>query len=136
MFTFNPVPACVAQLKEIHMALHHAASGEIIDLGPLAGRLPDTATTALFKTDDLEVMRIVLTAGKTMQDHNVPGDVTIQCLEGAIELTTQNKTQVLRSWQMIHLAAGETHSLSALENASILCTIVLKHGNGFRMQKD
>jgi quercetin dioxygenase-like cupin family protein len=117
------------------MALHHAAPGEIIDIRPLGDKLPHAVTAALFKTDQLEVMRMVLQAGKTVPEHSVPGEVTIQCLEGAVEIHTQDAIQLICPGQLIYLAAGEPHGLHAIENASVLRTIVLVHGDGFRMQK-
>ena len=53
------------------MAIAHAISGEVLDL--LAPGQPDTAdkTIAIFKAPDLEVMRLVLPAGKRMPDHSV-----------------------------------------------------------------
>lgn len=41
------------------MALPHARPGEPIDIRPLGVGLPAANTVALFKSDDLEVMRVV-----------------------------------------------------------------------------
>ena len=117
------------------MALHHAASGEVIDIHPLKDQLAGAASTALCKTGQLEIMRMVLHAGKSVSEHSVPGEVTIQCLEGTVELRLQDQTRILRQSQMVCLAGGMPHALHALDDASVLCTIVLVHGDGFRMQK-
>jgi quercetin dioxygenase-like cupin family protein len=117
------------------MALHHAAPGAVIDIHPLGDKLNTAATVALFKTEQLEVMRMVLHAGKSVPEHNVPGEVVIQCLEGAIEVHTPDAIRQLGPWQLVYLAGGEPHALHALEDSSILHTILLKHGDGFRMQK-
>jgi quercetin dioxygenase-like cupin family protein len=74
-------------------------------------------------------MRLVLPAGKTMPQHWVEGEVTIQCLEGSIELDAQQNgrelKQVLHAGELVYLAGGVPHSLRALENASVLMTILL-----------
>ena len=73
------------------MAIPHAQSGQVIDVGPLGPSLADKRTVALFKTDDLEVMRLVLTAGKSLPPHKVAGEITIHCMEGRIDVTLKAK---------------------------------------------
>ena len=43
------------------MATHHANPGEIVDLQTWAADLPKEHTKAIAKTDDMELIRIVLT---------------------------------------------------------------------------
>ena len=107
------------------MAIAHAASGQLIDVQPLAGQFPEARTVALFKSDELEVMRLVMPAGKTMPSHWVKGEVTIHCLEGEIDLTAHGRTQRMKADQMVWLEGGIDHALTAVSNASLLLTIVL-----------
>lgn len=109
------------------MSLPHAAAGDVIDVRPLGSRLKDAVSTALFKTDELEVMRLVLLAGKTVPEHQVADDLTIQCVEGEIEVRTRQKTQLLRAGEMLYLTGCEPYSLRAATDTSILMTICLKH---------
>ena len=51
------------------MAIAHAAPGQIVDVQPLGNQLCETRNVALFKTDELEVIRLVMPAGKTMPSH-------------------------------------------------------------------
>jgi hypothetical protein len=46
------------------MAIHHAASGELIDVRPINDALKTAPTTASYKSSRLEVSRTVLCAGK------------------------------------------------------------------------
>lgn len=48
----------------------------------LGASLRGAKTTALFKSVQFEVIRIVLRAGKSIPRHKVPGEVIIQCMEG------------------------------------------------------
>ena len=48
------------------MAIAHASPGQVVDVGPLGARLSREKTVALFKAHDLEVMRVVLLAGKSL----------------------------------------------------------------------
>ena len=45
------------------MAIHHALSGELINVRPLGAAVATTRTAALYKTQHLEVFRMVLLAG-------------------------------------------------------------------------
>lgn len=108
------------------MAQHHVTSGELVDVRPLGGRLADTPSIALVRTDDFEVMRMVLPAGKSVPQHHVPGELTIQCLEGTLELQAHDRTQALRAGDLVYLEGNVPHALYALENASILVTMLRK----------
>lgn len=107
------------------MALHHAVSGEIIDVRPLGSDLSSTTTRALYKSAHLELFRMVLAAGKTVPSHKVAGEITVQCLEGSIEFKLEGSTQVMRQGDLMCLAGAQPHSLTALEPSSVLVTILL-----------
>jgi quercetin dioxygenase-like cupin family protein len=111
------------------MALPHAQSGQIIDITPLGSRLRSTVSTALFKAEDLEVMRLVLLAGKEIPPHKVAGELTIQCIEGAVEVSSE-QVQTLEAGRMMYLRGDEVHSLRAIEDASLLLTIFLERRDG------
>ena len=107
------------------MAQNHAASGDIIDLQPLGPAIAGSVTTALIKSRQLELVRIVLPAGKTLRQHQVPGEITVLCIEGEIEFTTLAGKHLLQPGQLIHLAASAPHDLRALADATALLTICL-----------
>ena len=106
------------------MSLPHAASGDIIDVQPYKERLPAAFSTAIFRTDKLELIRTVLHAGKALPEHQVEGEMTIQCLEGRLAITAHDREQILRQGEMVFLAAGVPYALSAPEDASALLTIL------------
>jgi len=108
------------------MALHHASSGELIDIRPLGSKLKNGRTETLYKSDRLEVFRMVLLAGKSMPAHQVAGEISIQCLEGSIELTAAGTSQLMREGDLICLAGGASHALKAAEDSSVLVTILLQ----------
>ncbi len=111
------------------MALPHAESGQIIDISPLGDRLRSSVSTALFKAQDLEVMRLVLLAGKGIPPHKVSGDVTIQCIEGVVAVSSK-EARTLQANQMLYLRGDEVHSLQALQDASVLLTLFLDRRDG------
>jgi quercetin dioxygenase-like cupin family protein len=108
------------------MAIQHAASGQLVDIRQLAGQLAQAHSVALCKTDDLEVMRLVLPAQKSLPPHHVRGDLTLQCLEGEVELTAGGRVTRMLAGQLLWLAGGVEHSITALHDASVLVTIALR----------
>lgn len=108
------------------MAIPHAIPAEVIDVRPLAAALATTKTHTLLKTEHVEVVRLVMTAGKEIAEHKAPGEITVQCLEGKIAFTALGKTQELEAGQMLYLNAGQPHSVKCIVDASFLLTILLK----------
>lgn len=108
------------------MALSHLKSAQPVDIKPLGERLIDEKSIALIKSEDLELMRIVLPAGKSMPSHRVPGEITILCIEGRLDVRSDGNSHVLEGGQLVFLAGNAEHSLLALEDCSALVTIVLK----------
>ena len=106
------------------MALHHAASGEIVDIRPLGEKLKQEIPTTLIKTPRLQVFRFVLLAGKEFAEHKVSGGITVQCLEGVVAFTSAGQTQILRTGELVYLAGNVPHALKGVEDASVLVTIV------------
>jgi quercetin dioxygenase-like cupin family protein len=107
------------------VAQPHAHSGQVVSVLPLGDRLDGARTMALLKAEQLEVVRIVLHAGKTLREHSAPGEITVQCLEGEVEFGTTDAVHLLRAGDFIHLRRGEPHSLAARSDASLLLTICL-----------
>jgi quercetin dioxygenase-like cupin family protein len=108
------------------MAIPHARSGQVIDVRPHGPSFTEERTVALFKTEDLEVIRLVLPAGKAMAPHKVAGEITIQCIEGRIDVTVDGASNHLAAGQLIYLARNVVHGVAALEDASVLVTIALR----------
>lgn len=107
------------------MAIQHAAPGEVIDIRPLADRLVQSVTSTLIKSERLEVIRLVVLAGKVIPPHKVAGPITVQCLEGRIEFQASGSRRPLGSGEMLYLTGDELHSLKGVEDSSVLVTIQL-----------
>ena len=108
------------------MAMLRTQPGQSVDVGPLGTRLPLEKTIALFKTSQLEVIRLVLRAGKSLPPHQVAGEITIHCIEGRLDVGADGRSHVLTGGQLLFLAGGVVHDVKALEDASALVTIVLR----------
>jgi quercetin dioxygenase-like cupin family protein len=107
------------------MSIHHFGPNEPIDVSPLQDRFSGQKTSTLFKSTQMEVIRMVLPAGKTIAEHKAPGDISVQCLEGRVEFTASGKTHELNAGRMLYLESGTPHSLKSLDDCSMLLTIVV-----------
>ena len=107
------------------MAQEHLAPGELTRIQPLGEALAQTASQALFKAQQLEVMRLVLPTGKTMPKHAVPGEITVQCIEGIVDFETDAGVQRMQPGDFLYLAGGQDHALTGVEDASVLVTVCL-----------
>lgn len=105
------------------MALKHANAGERIDVRPFGETLPRQQTATLVKTNQLEIIRLVLPAGKEIPTHQVDGPIVVHCLEGAVEFTAGERPMRLEAGQLLHLEPTAPHAVKAIVNASILVTI-------------
>ena len=108
------------------MALPHAQSGQIVSVRPLGDRLADSVTTAILTAGQLEVMRVVLPVGKSMKEHQAPGEATVQCIEGVVEFVTEDGVRQLHAGDFVHLAPRALHAIKAVEPASLLVTLCLQ----------
>jgi quercetin dioxygenase-like cupin family protein len=109
------------------MAIPHAHPGQPVDVcaAPISGVL---SSTALFKSRDLEVIRLLIGTGKGMPPHRVPGEITIQCVSGHLEIGLEDGPAVLRPGQILYLKGDAMHSVTALTDACALVTIALPGG--------
>lgn len=107
------------------MALPHAASGDVIVVQRGDEDLSRFAAIALAKSDELELIRMILPKGKHIPAHHVPGEVTVLCLRGEVEVESHGGNQILCAGQMLYLHGGLAHALRARQDSLLLRTILL-----------
>ena len=107
------------------MSIPHAVPGEVVDVRPLGAALAATVTRTLVKTDSIDVIRMIVPAGKEIPTHKAKGELIVQCLEGKIAFTSYGQTHKLVAGQLLHLSTGEPHSLRGIEDGSLLLTVLL-----------
>ena len=108
------------------MALPHAQPAVPVSVRPLGQQLAGSQTSTLVKTDAIEVIRLVVPAGKEIPRHEVPGEITLQCLEGKVEVDADGQRSQLSAGELIYLRGNQGHALRGMEDASLLLTIQLK----------
>ena len=110
------------------MAIPHAKPGEIVDVRPLGSALASAQTKTVVRAEQVEVIRLVVPAGKDIAEHKAKGEIVMYCLEGKVAYTAFGKTQNLEAGTLLYLPTGEPHTVKGIENASLLLTILLpKH---------
>jgi quercetin dioxygenase-like cupin family protein len=104
------------------MALHHLDPREKIHL-PSVDRPGDLKTSALVKTDRFEALELVLRAGDEIPTHAVPGYATVHCLHGRVVIEAVGTIE-LAAGDWLYLDRGRPHSVTAIEDSSVLVTIL------------
>jgi quercetin dioxygenase-like cupin family protein len=107
------------------MSIPHAKPGDVIDVRPLGAGLAQAKTTTLVKTANLEVIRLVVPAGKQLPTHSVQEEITVHCLEGHVVFMADGANHDLEAGRMLYLASGTPHSLVGVVEASLLLTIMI-----------
>jgi quercetin dioxygenase-like cupin family protein len=106
------------------MALNHVTSGEVVDLRSGTDRPEARGTRALVKSDSFEAIRLVVPAGGEIPPHQVAGKFTLQCLEGKVRVGVPDGSVELAAGQWVYFDGGVRHSVSAVEDSSLLLTII------------
>jgi quercetin dioxygenase-like cupin family protein len=109
------------------MAIPHASPAEVVDIRPLGPQLAGAETTTLIKTYAVEVIRMVLEAGKEVPPHALAREVILQCLEGRVEVRTGARRSMLEAGYLLYLEGHQEYALAAVTDSSLLVTILLAH---------
>ena len=80
-------------------------------------------TRALIKAPGLRVVQIAMRAGQHLPEHQAPGEITIQALQGQLRFTVAGASVDLAPGDLIALAAGTPHAATAAEDSVFLLTI-------------
>lgn len=110
------------------MALMHYKPGQAMPVAPLGTQLALVTTHALLKTPSLELIRLVMRAGDVLPPHQVRGELTLQCIEGEVEVTMDGKVCLLRAHELLLMSPAVQHGLRANIDSSLLLTIQLPPG--------
>lgn len=116
------------------MALEHLSPGHTQVLLP-EGPLPtEFESRALFKSRDLEVIRLLMPEGRRMVDHRVNGEITLLCLKGCVDVGSHplgsehpRPKARLKEGEMLYLLRGEPHHLLAVVSSVVILTIALRN---------
>ena len=106
------------------MALQHAEPLQPIALATAIDPTASGVSHSLLRTGHLQLIKLVLPRGHTMPRHQVPGEITIQCLQGEVEIKTPSRGCLLRAGELVMLPGGEPHELQARADTQLLLTLL------------
>ena len=98
--------------------------GAIVELKTLERSLRGHEKTVLVEHDNLRIVQFAIPGGSGIPRYEAHGTIILHCLAGRLSVTAMDRTRVLRSGQLLHLAVREAFSVAALEDASLLATII------------
>ena len=107
------------------MATLHATSGEPINLFPAEDSPERPGSVALVRDEHFEVFRLVMETGKELPEHEVASLITVQCLRGRVQVSVHGRSRTLAGGYLMYIAGGAPHALKALEDSSILVTMLV-----------
>src|SRR3954471_12536780 len=103
------------------MSTPHTNSGEILPL-QLGGATASSTTATVVKAEDMELHRILMPPGEEIETRQLPGSITVHCLEGKITVHAHDRDQIVEQGQMLYLQANEPHSIKAIVQSAVLIT--------------
>lgn len=110
-----PIETCPAPDRILHL--------------PLGKAVGAAKSTTLMKSDGLELIRLVIPAGKEIPPHRGPGEITVQCIEGHVSFEHDGHASDLHAGDLLHLCPQEIHALKGIVDSSVLVTRLRPHAN-------
>lgn len=104
------------------MALHHAASGEVMRLRSLTDA--DAKTVALVKTPSFETVHLVIRGGEHIPGHAIAGSLSLYCIEGEAVVELEEGERRLDPGDWLYLTPQVRHGVRGITDASLLLTIL------------
>ncbi|MGH9615326.1 MAG: cupin domain-containing protein [Acidobacteriaceae bacterium] len=106
------------------------------ELNKIRGRNTDVSSTTLLKTETLRVVLMALRAGAALHRHHADGRLSLQVLEGEIELSAEGAQAYLTQGMLIGLEARVLHEVVALSDSALLLTIAWPSEEGRKEQAE
>lgn len=111
------------------MALPHAHLLDVIHVAPLGAALEHAVSTSLLKSEQLQLLHMVLSQHHRQPEHAVDKECTVHCLEGRVDVEMPGGTRALGPGDVVVMPAGQRHALHARTDCALLVTLLLDHGD-------
>jgi len=90
-----------------------------------AGAVHDRQSMSLVKNGPLNVLLIALKKDAELSEHRTRGPIAVHVLSGVIRFNAEGQEVTLSSGCMLALDREVAHSVTALENSSVLLTTAI-----------
>jgi quercetin dioxygenase-like cupin family protein len=87
----------------------------------------------LVKTKQVELVQLCIPRGGVIPRYEAQGELILHCLEGRVSILAAGEEHDLQSRHLLYLLIGDPFSIRAIEDASVLVTIVAA-AKGARVQ--
>ncbi|HJP58737.1 MAG TPA: cupin domain-containing protein [Gemmatimonadaceae bacterium] len=105
-------------------ALSFALSDEMEIVRQALAKSPGRIARTLSKNGELRATLVGVSPGGALQEHSSSGPITIQVLEGAIELQAAGQKWPLSAGMLLALEAGVLHAVTSDVGGFFLLTVV------------
>lgn len=96
---------------------------------PLGEKIRSATSSMVMKSAGLELIRLVIPAGREIPPHRAAGEITVQCIEGHVAFEHDGRPLELRPGDLIYLCPQETHALRGIVDSSVLVTRLRPHAD-------
>lgn len=100
------IPDFIAQLK-----------GEVV------WETSDRNAITVFKTQGMCILLVAMHKGAVMTEHTTDSVISVQLIEGEVNLETEKKANLLKQGDIVALHEGIVHSVEALQESVFLLTL-------------
>jgi quercetin dioxygenase-like cupin family protein len=98
--------------------------GEITRLkGEPAWTGGDRHGSSLVKGDGINVALMMLKKGAKLQEHHTRAPITVQVIEGRINIVANGKAQLVTAGMLVALDRAIEHSVEAVEESALVLTV-------------
>lgn len=107
------------------MITHFPEPFDVLSVHPPDVRFDTIESAVLIRAEGLELLRLVIGPDHRLSAEGFEcGLIAIQCVEGSVELKSQDHRRQLRAGELLYFSATTKHSLRGIENAILLVTAV------------
>ncbi len=96
---------------------------------PLGEDFGAAKSATLLKAAGLDLIRLVIPAGKEIPPHRAPGEITVHCVEGHVALDHDGNAIDLHAGDLLYLCPQETHALKGIVDSTVLVTRLRLHAD-------
>lgn len=89
---------------------------------PVGESVAASKSATLLKSAGLELIRLVIPAGKEVPPHKAPGEITVQCIEGRVLFEHDGGAVEMQPGDLLYLCPQEIHALKGILDSSVLVT--------------
>ena len=111
-------------------ALSFSLENEMRLLRDELAKAPARIGRTLVKDGSLRVTLVGIRADHGMHEHRAAGPVTIQVLEGAVEVSAEGKQWPLHVGELLALDGGVTHAVASAQGGVFLLTVMHDDATG------